>query len=494
MTWVNPLDGADAVGIRAEQVGVAREHRQQLALPCQGLAFKIGKNHRRRRSRCARTVSHRHSAHTIRHIDRRQVVDDLHGRGAVGIERDVVVRLFFDRRGHRRRRARCPSTATGIARTRRPTARATGPLSLCPLALIVLLTTSFRILALGDIAKHTTRARAHRLQIQTQQIGNLDKVRVDHIAVAQRIDKRQRIFQRLSATARRGDVTRLLQRTVDKVHKRLGSVDARLQCLATMCGDELHGVVAVGEHHAAQVHGILLDKLNRATGGLLARCIAVEHIHDALGKASERLDVMLREGGAQRGDNVFNPRLPAGDAIGIALYHDGGILRDDKLLGPIKAVEVSLFMKHARLGGVEILRLAVAHNATAKGNVVTLLVKDGEHHAVVKAVGKLPAPATHGNVGVDHLLRGKTRLGQVRHQRVTARCKAQAVAAADVAAHAAAGKVLARTAVLTAHEHGVVELGGLGAQIVDAGTLGAALAAISGVMQLNTRAIGQVTD
>ena len=106
----------------------------------------------------------------------------------------------------------------------------------------------------------------------------------------------------------------------------------------------------------------------------------------------------------------------------------------------------------------------------------------------------MPASAAHGNVGIDHLLRGKTRLGQVRHQRVTARCKAQAVAAADVAAHAAAGKVLARTAVLTAHEHGVVELGGLGAQIVDAGTLGAALAAISGVMQLNTRAIGQVTD
>ena len=186
--------------------------------------------------------------------------------------------------------------------------------------------------------------------------------------------------------------------------------------------------------------------------------------------------------------------LPAGDAIGIALYHDGGILRDDKLLGPIKTVEVSLFMEHTRLGGVEILGLAVTHDATAKGNVVTLLVKDGEHHSVVKAVGKLPAPATHGNVGVDHLLRGKTRLGQVRHQRVTARCKAQAVAAADVAAHAAAGEILARTAVLTAHEHGVVELGGLGAQIVDAGTLGAALAAISGVMQLNTRAIGQVTD
>ena len=258
--------------------------------------------------------------------------------------------------------------------------------------------------------------------------------------------------------------------------------------------DELHGIVAVGQYHAAQVHRILLDKLNRAAGGLLARGIAVKHIHDALGKASERLDVMLRERGAQRGDNVFNPRLPAGDAVGIALHHDGGILRDDKLLGPIKAVEVSLFMKHARLGGVEILGLAVTHDATAKGNVVTLLVKDGEHYAVVEAVGKLPAPAAHGNVGVDHLLRGKTRLGQVRHQRVAARCKAQAVAATDIATHAAAGKVLARTAILTAHKHGVVELGGLGAQVVDSGTLSTALAAISGVMQLNTRAIGQITD
>ena len=363
-----------------------------------------------------------------------------------------------------------------------------------PLAFIVLLATSFRIFALGDIAKHTARARTHGLQIQTQQIGNLDKVRIDHIAVAQRIDKRQRILQRLGTTARRGDVARLLQRTVDKIHKRLGRVDALLQLLAAVRRDELHGIVTVGQHHAAQVHRILLDKLNRATGGLLARGIAVKHIHDALGKAGERLDVMLRERGAQRGDDVFNPRLPAGDAVGIALHHNGGILRDDKLLGPIKAVEVSLFMKHARLGGVEVLGLAVTHDATAKGNVVTLLIKDGKHHAVVEAVGKLPAPAAHGNVGIDHLLRSKTRLRQVRHQRVAARRKAQAVAAADVTTHAAAGKVLTRTAVLTTHKHGVVELSSLGAQIVDAGTFGTALAAISGVVQLNTCAIGQITD
>ena len=177
--------------------------------------------------------------------------------------------------------------------------------------------------------------------------------------------------------------------------------------------DELHGVVAVRQHHAAQVHRILLDKLNRAARSLLTGGVAIEHIYNALGKAGERLYMMFRQRRAQRGDDVFDPCLPAGDAVGIALHHDGGILRDDKLLGPVKAVEVSLFMKHARLGSVEVLRLTIAHDTPAKGDIVTLLIKDGKHHTVVKAVRELSAPAAHGHVGVDHLLRGKARLRQM---------------------------------------------------------------------------------
>ena len=82
----------------------------------------------------------------------------------------------------------------------------------------------------------------------------------------------------------------------------------------------------------------------------------------------------------------------------------------------------------------------------------------------------------------------------MRHQRVATRRKAQAVAATDVAAHTAAGEVLARTAVLTAHKHGVIELGGLGAQVIDAGALGAALAISTGIVQLNTGTVGQVAN
>ena len=258
--------------------------------------------------------------------------------------------------------------------------------------------------------------------------------------------------------------------------------------------DELHGVVAVRQHHAAQVHRILLDKLNRATGSLLTGGVAIEHIYNALGKTSKRLYMMLRKCCAQRGDDVFDPCLPAGDAVGIALHHDGGILRNDKLLGPVKAIEVSFFMKHARLGGIKVLGLTIAHDAPAKGDIVTLLIKDGKHHAVVKAVRELSAPAAHGHIGVNHLLRGKARLRQVRYQRVVTRRKAQAVAATDISAHATTGKVLARTTVLTAHKHGVVELSCLGAQVVDAGTLGAAIARRTGIVQLDARTISQIAN
>ena len=80
------------------------------------------------------------------------------------------------------------------------------------------------------------------------------------------------------------------------------------------------------------------------------------------------------------------------------------------------------------------------------------------------------------------------------HQHIATRRKAQAVATADVATHTAAGKVLARTAVLTAHEHGVIELGRLGAQVIDAGALGAAIALRAGIVQLNAGTIGQVAN
>ena len=82
----------------------------------------------------------------------------------------------------------------------------------------------------------------------------------------------------------------------------------------------------------------------------------------------------------------------------------------------------------------------------------------------------------------------------MRHQRVATRRKAQAVAAANVATHATAGKVLARTVIFAAHKHGVIELGRLGAQIIDAGTFGTALATGAGIVQLNAGTVGQVAN
>lgn len=168
-----------------EQIGVAREHRQQLALPARDFRSRSVKTIGIDGAAAALNYRQRARArHPRWYIDWRQILVDLHRRGPIGIKRNVVVRVLLDRCGHRRRRTRSPGTATGTARTSRTAARASSlrtarALDLRALTLVVLLTPALGILTLGDIAKHAARARAHGLQVQTQQVSNLDKVRVD---------------------------------------------------------------------------------------------------------------------------------------------------------------------------------------------------------------------------------------------------------------------------------------------------------------------------
>ncbi len=180
--------------------------------PAKDLRSRVGQNDRQRRRRgCAHYIGDRRRApYQPAHQSaeyRRQPPRARHRRPRAGHSRTDLLRPVPTPAASRP----TPKRRDGVLRTRRPTARAAGALGLRPLALVVLLATTLGVLALGDIAKHTARARAHRLQIQTQQVGNLDKVRIDHIAIAQRIDERQCILERLGATARRGNVARLLQ-------------------------------------------------------------------------------------------------------------------------------------------------------------------------------------------------------------------------------------------------------------------------------------------
>ena len=84
--------------------------------------------------------------------------------------------------------------------------------------------------------------------------------------------------------------------------------------------------------------------------------------------------MLLGEGRAERGHDVADPGLVAGDGVGVALDDDGLALGDDMLLRPVEAVEVALLVEERGLGGVEVLGLAVAHHAAAEADAAAALV------------------------------------------------------------------------------------------------------------------------
>ena len=203
--------------------------------------------------------------------------------------------------------------------------------------------------------------------------------------------------------------------------------------------------------------------------------------------------MLLGERRSKRRDHIADTCFVARDGVGISLDHHRPRIGDDMLLRPVETIEVALLVKDGGFGRVEIFRLAVPHHAAAEGDAATPLVEDGKHHAIEKAVGKTTA-ALHGDVGVDHLLRGEPRLAQVAHERFMARGEPQPVATAYLGPHAARCEVFARTTIVAAHELRVVERGGRIAYVHEPRAFRPAVAPIVRIMNFNACTISKVAD
>ena len=238
----------------------------------------------------------------------------------------------------------------------------------------------------------------------------------------------------------------------------------------------MHKIVwiqVVGQNDTAQIDRILLDKLNSALSGLLARGIAVKQVDDLFCKARQRFNVMLRQRRSQRCHHVAKPSLPTCDTVRIAFNHHGLTLGDDMLLSPVKSIKVALFMEQRGLGRVEVFRLAIARDAATEGNAFPLLVKNRKHDALIKSIDQPAAATCKRNVGIDHLSRGKSLLGKMGDQRVAPNRIAKTITTADVRRKPAVRAVLPSTPILAPHQHGIEELRRLFAHVDEAGALGA---------------------
>ncbi|VWM03191.1 Uncharacterised protein [Collinsella intestinalis] len=92
-------------------------------------------------------------------------------------------------------------------------------------ALALLLATTRGLLALLHLSEHLAGARADRIDIQTESIGDLHVIAIDHVARTQRIDELEGRTHRLGAAARCGDIAFLLEFAKDEIHERNGIVE-----------------------------------------------------------------------------------------------------------------------------------------------------------------------------------------------------------------------------------------------------------------------------
>ena len=288
------------------------------------------------------------------------------------------------------------------------------------------------------------------------------------------------------------------------LQQRLGVRDELLQLLGTALGHEVGRVEVVRQRDGSQLdaalarlgrHGVV-DERERPVGGALARLVAVEEVHDRmLRMARQQADMAHGERGAQRGHRIPHARLVQRDDVGVALHHHGYAGRGHGRFRLVHTVEHLRLVEQRSLLRVQVLRLALAHHASAEGDALALRIVDGEHDAVVEAVAQLAPVVRQRHVRLHHLVGLEALRRQVAHQLPVPRRKTELPGLRHLAPQAARAQVAARRRRVgagVAHELAMVELRGLVADGLEAGLAAAADAlAPAALGDVDVRALGQ---
>ena len=139
--------------------------------------------------------------------------------------------------------------------------------------------------------------------------------------------------------------------------------------------------------------------LQRPPGGATARSVAVEAEHDAVGLAQQRVHVLRRGSGAERGDGVGDAELRQRDDVHVAFDDDGEAFVADRLLRQVKAVEFAPLLEQRRFRRVQILRLALVQDAAAEGDDAATAVMDRKDDAIAEAVVAPPLVVVDDQAG-----------------------------------------------------------------------------------------------
>ena len=150
---------------------------------------------------------------------------------------------------------------------------------------------------------------------------------------------------------------------------------------------QISRIEPVGQNADPHIDRLSEEKLDRTVCGSLSGFVAIEHEHHHLTEPLEDPRVILGQCGPQRGHDLANTRLMAGDDVRVAFGHDDLLAFDDRSFGKMQAVECARLVEHHALGAVEILRLIVGvERSAAERNRPAQLITDRKDQPIAERV------------------------------------------------------------------------------------------------------------
>ena len=165
------------------------------------------------------------------------------------------------------------------------------------------------------------------------------------------------------------------------------------------------GVVPVRQQHHADVHPLGQHHRDAAQGGVDARGVAVVHDGDVLRELLDQAHLLHRERGAAGGHDVGDAELVHHHHVHVALHQDAAVLPGDVALGEIDAQQVAALDVDLRLGRIDVFgRIVRAERAAAERDHAPAHRVDREHHALAELVRQRAVVVLHRQAGAQQVL------------------------------------------------------------------------------------------
>ena len=188
--------------------------------------------------------------------------------------------------------------------------------------------------------------------------------------------------------------------------------------------------------HACR-YALRSQNIQRAQRRLAPRAVAVVADPDLRRVALHQPRLFLCQRRAQRGDDARDAVLQKRHRVHIP-FHEYQPFEPMLLTGEVQRVETVSLVEHRRVRRVQVLGIAVAHDAPAKAEHLSLRVQDGKDDALAEHIVPAPVPLAAEPRRVDHLV-VEPGLLQRAIQRIAAVRRRAKAEAANVAVRQTAG-------------------------------------------------------